>query len=1038
MGGGIKSKFKFPIPGRSSKKPQVQTVPVSGTVSKAQRILGADGLNIGSSRVTLNPGRSWETGSIGGISIALSESDGSQDGHDDGLDPEEIGVALWEEESAIIPRQVRSAHGSSQRHPTTKRSAFTPGNESRDHVANQSIGGRRLSTPSIDTHYDSARVPLAISQQTSNSAMAMGFPTKVDEVLDVDGMLAGPQQGKKKKKKPARLDLSRLRTKGSGGRSRNPLNIEAVLDNRHTMPSPSFASHAMESALSPRSTADSHQRTARKLTKQQPTREQSPPPKEVNEAAGLHQLYRHYEQMSFQDEETSEDEFNHRDPGAESEGEIKKLRPASTFTHSLIAPTPTSIQMPSSRGQDTNQRRQSRSSSHDSRMDTSPADFSNGLRAHPISIEDYAGSVSSRHTRTSKASPSCKSLVESDRLQNSVLSLSDSSDDEVVENVPSAPPSRRQSLTHEGVPENPNLAKNQQNSNYQHGSSTARKFTPSLVQVDEHLAVRLASRTQNSRSPSNNTLRSSQSSMSTLTPAHLSPANSNSALSTDTVDASHNPGYGVQQARAVSFVPLASTVEAAAKVAMSEGAHHFDKALLRKHSNATSRFSQPEDHSTPPLSPGSVERYPKSRESLQKDAPADGSGEGHNARLMAVTRQEEMLLAALRQKRAKMREIAISEAEEDEKSRSSYSSQGSFGPPKKASPTSDKKTTRRPSVPSNHALLASTSRPKQTAPLPFKGFRSNSHRADGRNDLRKDLRDLRDVDVPSASSRSDLTERTPTSATESSGSTTFDSRNDRAFTHHDQPTDGTNTTASSVDFSDDYMEDSDGEDLVANERRTSRMQYRRGSAYTAQAQHHHHHHHNAGPRRGSSSDAVQRHHQHPQYHPHQQSTGARRGSASEAAQQGYHHLGPRRGSNGYSNQYRKDSLPSSSLHHQAKSNRLQDVPEVEPPADCNEDIDADDSSDSDVLDGFPQPPPMPPPSWPLPPRPAQPPPSKPSSPPPAVSSPSSSSSGFLHPSSAMNSPEHRTTRHLRGKRSMVRLSAVGRISSPMPWLGDDD
>src|SRR4051794_33725330 len=103
MGGGIRSKFKFPVPGRSSKKQQVPTVSVSSPpLSKAQRILGADGINTGSSKLTADPGRSWEAGSTGGISISISESSASQCASDIGFDREEddddttYGKALWE------------------------------------------------------------------------------------------------------------------------------------------------------------------------------------------------------------------------------------------------------------------------------------------------------------------------------------------------------------------------------------------------------------------------------------------------------------------------------------------------------------------------------------------------------------------------------------------------------------------------------------------------------------------------------------------------------------------------------------------------------------------------------------------------------------------------------------------------------------------------------------------------------------------------------------------------------------------------------
>ncbi|GAW14202.1 hypothetical protein ANO14919_035990 [Xylariales sp. No.14919] len=962
-GGGIKSKFRFPVPGRSSKKQQAPAVSAPGPLSKAQRILGAD---VGSSRLTVDPGRSWETGSTGGISISISESSASQTTHDIGFEQEDAKKTLWEEESAIIPRQIRSAHGSAQRGIVTERPAFTARNESRDNVTNVSSRGRRLSSSTVDTHYDSAKMPLAISQQTSNSAMAKGLPTKVNELLDVDGTLAGPQTGPKKKNKPARLDLSRLRSKAYRDRNKSAPNVEPVLGNNYVTRSPSFMTQTPGLSLLSSSTTEDSERTPRKLIKQQSTR-QSSRSKGITEPAGLHQLYHHYEQMSFQSDDPLEEDVGSTHRAAHPEHSSNNLRPISTFTQSLI--TPPSVPLP--RGQDTTWGH-SRNNSHDSRMTGSIAESSGGLQVHSSSRKDYAGSVSSRHTRTSKASPSSKSLLESDRLQSSVLSLSDSSDDEAIEPTSSAPSSRRESLTYELASDIPNPSKAQHSLNYLHGTASPRKFTPSLNQVDEHLAVKSAPRAHNNRSPSNNTVRSSQSSMSTLTPQHLlsasAPDSRLSSRSTETIDtigSSHQAGYGVQEARAVSFVPLASTVEAASKVSMSEGAHHLDR-VLRQNSTATSRISRSSDQPTPPLSPNSVEFYMPSRESLQGQAIGSGSSEAHNARLMAVTRQEEMLLAALRQKRAKMRET-VPEVEESGKSQTGRSSRGGLGNAKKSNKNSSVTTT---------APLANPW-PKRASSLFMGGSRENL-RHDQPSGLRKELRD---VDVPSMISGSDVTERTSTSATGSTTSTTFDSRNDRIHLYMDQPTDGTNTADSSVYFSDDYMEDSDGEDLVANERRSSRMQSRRDSA-----------------------------------------SGAARGHRTGSA-------GGRRESGNHGSQSRKDSIPT---HHPLtapmKGYRLQDVPEVEIQTEPNEDVDADDLDDED-LDGFPEPP-MPPPSWPLPPRPGKLP-AKPNSP---------ASANFLHPSSAMHqghSPERKIS-HLKNKRSMVRLSAVGHSTAPMPFWGDDD
>ncbi|KAI1178329.1 hypothetical protein F4777DRAFT_114172 [Nemania sp. FL0916] len=959
MGGGIKSKFKFPIPGRPGKKQQVPAISVSAPLSKAQRILGADGINTGSSRLTADPGR-WETASTGGISISISESSASQATHDTVFEQEDGRKAHWEDESAIIPRHNRSAHGPGQKGLTTKRSAFTVGNDSRDNITSMSTRARRLSTSTIDTHYDATKMPLAISQQTSNSAMAKGVPTKVNELLDMNGTLAGTHTAKKNK--PARLDLSRLRPKGYKSRNKNTPNLESAIDDTYDKRTSSFASRILESPMLSGST---DRRTPRHFGKQQfPTR-QSPRSKGVTDATGLHQLYHHYEQMSFLSEGGLEEEVDQEQIPAQPEHDLDQQRPVSTFTHSLLAP----LASPLPQGRDAHHGH-SYSGSHDSRTTPSITDSSVGLQVHSVSRKEYAGSVSSRHTRTSKASPSIKSLLGSDRLQSSVLSLSDSSDDEAIEPTSSAPLSSRDSATRDIVARNPNFSPGQKNSNYLPGTMSPRKFTPSLNQVDEHHGGKSTSTAQKNRSPSSHTLLSSHSSMSTLTPIHHSSSAPDTRFwsgSTESVhipESLHQSAHNVQQARALS------------QVAISGGAHH--SALLRQNSTATSHFSHASDQLTPPLSPNSVEFYVKSRESLQRDAMANGSIEAYNARLMAVTKQEEMLLAALRQKRAKMRETVVPSGGEDGRSRKTRPSRHDPENTKKLDMNNGRSGTARPPLPKHQADSLLMSRPKGGSSSAIATSWGNFSEGDEHDSVREDSCD---IDLPSTTSRSDITERTSTSATRSTASTTFDSQNDRGFLYLDQPADSASTAGSSVDFNiTDFMDDSDGEDLIVNERRTSRMQFQNDGA------------HNMPPRYGASgADSRQ--------------------EATKTSQR--------------PNISVRTNVPRVSMN----GRRPQDVPEVKVLPEYNEDIDAD-SLDGDILDEFLEPP-APPPSWPLPPRPER----------PSIKSDHSRTPvDFLHPSSARQPSQlpGNKTRHLKGKRSLARLSAVGQIDSATTWWSDKE
>ncbi|KAI8635521.1 hypothetical protein F5Y19DRAFT_13803 [Xylariaceae sp. FL1651] len=994
MSSKIKSKFKFPVPGRSSKKQEVPPVSVSSTLSKAQRILGADGINTGSSKPAADSGRAWETGSTCGISISISESSTSQSTNDTGFDwidgDDSVGTsygrALWEQESEIIPRQLRSAHGPARKGLTTKRSVYTVGNESRDHVTDVSTSGRRLSTSTIDTHYDPAKMPLAISQQTSSSAMAKGVPTKVNMLLDMDGTLAGAQP---RKKKPAKLDLSLLRPRAHRDRNRTAAHGEPIPGSSYIIESPSLASQLSGSPMHSASTTESHQKSSRKLTKQQPAMQglQAKRPstwsRGLADATGLRQLYHHYEQTSFRDEQALEEEEDKAHIPDHLASSIDNQRLPNTFTHDLISPLP----LPFAPGHGTNWGHL-RNNSHDSKITVSTAETSMVFQSRSILKKEYAGSISSRHTRTSKASPSSKSALESDRQQSSVLSLSDSSDDEAVGPAQAAPPTRENlaPVAYNATLEHPDSGFGYQNSSHPHGTSCTRRFKPSLNRLNEDSTVDRAHKLQNGRLPPNDTLHSNHSSLSTLTPVHyLPPSAPDSRLYTrsyetlDMVESPHQSGYGVQEAKAVSFIPLASTVEAASKVSTSENPNHLDKYLLRQNSSATSRFSQSSDQPTPPLSPNSVEFYVKSRESLQRDAMINGSSEAHNARLMAVTRQEEMLLAALRQKRAKMRGNIISEAEEDKGNRISRSNRSSFGSGKRSNSTINSKgMPERLAVPGHHTSSKTKAWPKRGSSLFMGSSRENLRIDDEQNILRKKAPV---IDTPSATSRSHATEWTPPSVPASTSITTFDSRHERVLLYLDRPTRDTNavdTYEPSPDIS-DYIDDSDGGDLVVNERRTSRMQSQRD---------------------GSSGTA----------------SGRSRGSTSS-----------RRESSNHSNERRKDAIPISPLSAPNKGHQLQDVPEVNLGPERSEDVGPGDLDD-DSIDDFTQPP-MPPPSWPLPPKPERP-----------ISKPDSPiSSGLLHPSTAIqgHSPE-RTPSHVKSKRSMVRLSAVGGVNSPVPWWGDDD
>jgi hypothetical protein len=222
---GKTSKFSFPYPGRKrqSRKTKgiVEQPPVpSVNVSKAQRILGAEGdLNIDSP--TREDGSSWRAcrPSSSNMSIALSESiedDESACASNDSIN--------WGKESGVLPG--REFNG--------KVSTVLGHRHFEEAATNASSLGQRLhaehSSSTLRSYYDRQKASLLVSQQTSASsvrdrALRKGFPQVVafpqNPLMEVEFLGAeDPYEGvarttqslasQSSKKKPARLDLSRL------------------------------------------------------------------------------------------------------------------------------------------------------------------------------------------------------------------------------------------------------------------------------------------------------------------------------------------------------------------------------------------------------------------------------------------------------------------------------------------------------------------------------------------------------------------------------------------------------------------------------------------------------------------------------------------------------------------------------------------------------------------------------------------------------------------------------------------------------------
>ncbi|KAI1772217.1 hypothetical protein F4818DRAFT_179818 [Hypoxylon cercidicola] len=945
---GHKSKFTFPMPGRSSKQPP--TFATSNPLSKAEKILGTGAMNLGSPTGVREHGRSWETGSNGGISISISESSASQsgvvEGDEDGLAGTTYGRSVWEEESETLPRRLRGTNGFFGKGLKTKRSAITLGARSRDNMTDDIYSRRPQSSSTAYSHYEPAKVPLSISQQTSNSAMAKGLPTKAGALLDIDGMLSGKGQ---QRKKPAKLDFSKLRLRSRKDQGLDANGIGPVLGNNYVMRSPSIMSHMSHSIVSP--TRPSPTSPAGSQITPKPDMKLPSQPmggttrpgrlKGTNNANTLHQLYDHYEQMSFRHaaeltEEDGEDEVRGEEP--------QRLLPR---TYAPAAPdvsredmvTP----MASSMNRDLNARwNHSRNTSQASKITATRAGTPSTMQLRPTSRNGYPASVSSRHTRTSKATPSIMSTLDSDRQQHSVLSLTDSESDEEGSrpgsSLPSYENSFRDDLSVSSSQRQPSTSRLSVSSH-----STNPKGT-SYAHLNDYLTIPHASpKSKSSRTPSSNTLHSSASSLSTATrtsvPSHQDPRGSVSTTgSVLSPTYSTHTNYTVQEAKAISFTPLASTAEAASSVSVEQMPNSLNQILSQQLRQRTSQNSHASDQPTPPLSPTSVEFYSKPQESVRQEPAAHSASEPHNARLMAVTRQEEMLLAALRKKRARMRENIIAEMEED-RSLSSRGCGDIAGVERRA----------RTNPKSAERLEASDARSRAKQPKNLPNRSSSLQRASngfGRFPVRSNA-------LPSTS-HSEPTEKTSHRtriSPEPERQRTGKARHERVLLYLDRPIDSIDPIDQAEpspdlsEFLDDDLE------FPLNERRGRTR-----------------------PKLGSS--------------PH----GSPYNHGREA------HGRPR-----------PDSSPVS-----PKSGPLKDIPAAY--AGTNEDIDADDINFDDLEDVVRQ-------------RKAAGLQTVPEREIPRPDSPVSPANGLLAPS---------TLGHKKGKKSAVRLSAVGQISSPVPWWGDDD
>lgn len=816
---GNKSKFTFPIPGRKAKvqaEPQASAVPLT----KAQKILGTGGgINTASSTSLHPPGpakpQHWDSRS--GISIAVSEStyaDTALNGIDeeDEFDPGRYRPNGWDAESDIIPRQPGGGHGLRM-----QRSAVTLGNDYRTDAS--SMKRRESIASTIYSHYDRAKVPLSISQQTSNSAMAKGFPSKANSLLDMDGSLAGPAVAKKK---PSRLDLSKLKPRSRKDKEQSVQPAANVLAQGYVNRSPSFISQFSSSHnVSPKVGASPSATSARTFDS----------PKGVQDSTTLSQLYDHYEQMTFREEDdvSGEDEFPDR-PRFDSitEEPTPPLTTSSTIS-TMLTPLSNPVVRETSRHLDPS-RNTSRKNSTGSRH-TTASNTSNIPPSHQLLPgREYASSISSRNTRNSKTSKNSRTTaLESDLQTNSVLSLSDSDSDDGTTFSDSAPKSSMSSHTNisqedlaalsdarKGVPKRSPVP--------QERSSSRQQKHGNYATLNDYLAVPASAGKSNiARAPSSSSTVRSSSTVSTETTARYTASEtgrlSRLSVSTAGTSDSHHSSKSGKKTQKPQWNQPAAEPKTATPAPLASTAAALD-SLRELTAQATDRHrgSFGSDTSESPVSPLSGASY-----SGGKGSTRDEDAESKSGRYMAVTKQEEALLAALRHKRAMMREDILAELDGDRSSvgsrrRSSASSGGrdsQLQNLRSLKQTSTRVTSCAPQLPPyqprNSSLVSS--------------FKNLTERKDS---VRRTDNNVRFADEPQGHGQDDPVEQRSSSAMSNAtlkGNAA--GRHERVLLYLDRPIydiDSIDTAEPSPDLSEfmDYDQDSDGE-IIPESRRSRRI-----------------------------------------------------------------------------------------------------------------------------------------------------------------------------------------------------------------------
>ncbi|RDA91014.1 hypothetical protein CP533_3133 [Ophiocordyceps camponoti-saundersi (nom. inval.)] len=476
-----------------------------------------------------------------------------------------------------------------------------------DSDAGRSILRKSRSSSTIKSWYDKSKLPLSVSQQTSSSAMAKGPPTSGN---------CHKSRGHHKKK-PAGLDPGVCPVSPAAHLGQPAVGL--VLGPELVMKSPSILSTITQRPRQRRHTQET-------LPSPGPGAPWPRPNDALNE---LPTLYDNYERRSMRHvmRQYSQPDLSQPKP-SHSPARPKKSKQAGGGPNWFHDPAPLNHR-----------------TAHEWKSSERKSPTTNSTRT-----------VSSRQTQTSNSSKTTdKSFGHADLRQTSVLLLSDSEgeDDIVLPYLKSptlASVKRRTSLVSvERRPSMPEIRLPPRVSSLLRLSDEASTDVESPPQVGK-----LKKRASFSLAHTFTTLPSRA--MDSASVTRSSPPRRASLVSTHSVNSAHsrNSSYSIREARAVTLQAARHKSSSAQETLDEVPQQSVDwKPTFERDSVASSST----DQLTPPLSPTSVDFYIRS-------ARSSVDGPNTHSRLMAVSRQEEMLLSALRHRQRNIRSSSLAELRE--------------------------------------------------------------------------------------------------------------------------------------------------------------------------------------------------------------------------------------------------------------------------------------------------------------------------------------------------------------------------------------